>query len=50
MAKLPKKDTITIGPPPRCARHDITLPGLIKTNDITLGKMFQPSNLREIQI
>ena len=38
MAKLAKKDTITIGPPPRCARHDITLPGLIKTNAITLGK------------
>ena len=38
MAKLAKKDTITIGPPPRCARHHITLPDLIKTYAITLGK------------
>ena len=50
MAKLSKKDTITIGPPARCARHDITLPGHIKTNIITLGNMFQPSYLTEIQI
>ena len=32
------KETITIGPPARCARHDITLPGHMKTNIITLGK------------
>ena len=35
---LLKGRTITIGPPARCARHDITLPGHIKTNVITLGK------------
>ena len=29
---------VTIGPPARCARHDITLLGHIKTNIITLGK------------
>ena len=50
MAKLAKKDTITMGPPARCTRHDITLLGHIKTNVITLGNMFQPSYLTEIQI
>ena len=35
---LVKKETITLGPPVRCARHDITLPGDIKTNVKTLGK------------
>ena len=50
IAKLAKNKTITIGPPARCARHDITLPGHIKTNVITLGNMFQPSYLTEIQI
>ena len=45
-----KKETMTIGPPARCARNDITLPGLIKTYVTTLGKMFQPSYLTEIQI
>ena len=44
------KGTITIGPQARCARHDITLLGHIKTNVITLGNMFQPSYLTEIQI
>ena len=43
-------ETITIGPPARCAMHDITLPGHIKTNIITPGNMFQPSHLTEIQI
>ena len=38
IAKLAKKETITIGPPARCARHDITLPGHIKTSVISLGK------------
>ena len=49
MVNLVKKETITIGPLARCARH-ITLPGHIKTNVITLGNMFQPSYLTEIQI
>ena len=30
MANLAKKETITIGPSARCARHDITIPGHIK--------------------
>ena len=30
MVNLAKMETITIGPPARCARHDITLPGHIK--------------------
>ena len=47
---LAKKEAITIGPPSRCVRHDITLPGHIKTNVITLENMFQPSYLTEIQI
>ena len=44
------KRILIIGTPPRCARHDIALPGLIKTNVITLENMFQPSYLTEIQI
>ena len=47
---LLKGRTITIGPPVKCARHDITLPGHIKTNVITLGITFQPSFLTKIQI
>ena len=47
---LVKKETITIGPPARCAMHDITLPGHKHANVITLGNMFQPSYLTEIQI
>ena len=39
MTNLGKKETITIGPPARCARHDITLPSHIKTNVITLGNV-----------
>ena len=50
MANLAKKETITIGPLARCARHDITLPGYIKTNVITPENMLQPSYLTEIQI
>lgn len=52
MAKLAKKDTTIIGPPPRGggARHDIMLPGHQRTNVITLENMFQPSYLMEIQI
>ena len=50
MDNLAKKKSITIGPPARCARHHITLPGHIKTKVITLGNMFQPSYLSEIQI
>ena len=50
MVNLAKKEAITIGPLARCARHEITLPGHIKTNVITLGNMFQPSYLAEIQI
>mgnify|MGYP005845918361 CR=1 FL=1 len=50
MVNLAKRDTITIGPPARFARHDITLPRDIKTNVKTLGNMFQPSYLTEIQI
>ena len=36
MDSLAEKDSITIGPRASCARHDITLPGHIKTNVITL--------------
>ena len=50
MVNLAKRDTITIGPPARCARHDITFPGDIKNNVKTLGNMFQPSYLTGIQI
>jgi hypothetical protein len=50
MAILAKKETITIGPPARCARHDITLPGHTRTNVITIGNMFQPSYPTEIRI
>ena len=32
MVNLAKMETITIGPPAMCARHDITLPGHIRTN------------------
>ena len=35
---LANKVTITVGPLARCARHDITLPGHIGTNVMTLGK------------
>ena len=37
MDNLATKKTITIGPPARCVRHDITLSGHIKTIAITLG-------------
>src|SRR3990170_6898769 len=47
---LQKKETIIIGPPAKCARHDIPLPGYQWTNIITPGIMFQPSCLTEIQI
>ena len=47
---LLKGRTITIGPPARCARHDINLPGHIRTIVVTLGNMFQPSYLTKIQI
>ena len=52
MDNLAEKESIMIGPPDEGggARHDITLPGHIKTNVITLGNMFQPSYLTEIQI
>ena len=50
MANLGKEDTISIGHPAMCARHDIILPGYIKTNVITLGITFQPSFLTKIQI
>ena len=50
MVNLAKEETIIIGPPARCARHDITLPGHIKTNIITLGNMFQPSDLIGVTI
>ena len=39
MDNLAEKESIMIGPSARCARHDITLPGHIKTNIITLGNM-----------
>ena len=44
-----EKETITIGPPARCARHVITLPSHIKTIVITRGNMFPPSYLTQIQ-
>ena len=50
MDNLAEKESITIGPPARCARHDITLPCHIKTIVITLGNMYQPSYLTKIQI
>ena len=45
MDSLAEKDSITIGPRARCARHDITLPGHIKANVISLGNKFKPSYL-----
>ena len=51
MDNLAEKESIMIGPPAGGgARHDITLPGHIKTNVITLENIFQPSYLTEIQI
>ena len=50
MDNLAEKETIMIGPPPRCTGHDITLPGHVKTNVITLQNMSLPSYLTEIQI
>ena len=50
MTNLGKEDTISIGHPAMCARHDIILSGYIKTNVITLGNMSQSSYLTEIQI
>jgi hypothetical protein len=47
---LQKKETKIIGPPAKCARHDITLPGNLRTNVITPGNTFQSSYLTEIQI
>ena len=45
------KEIIMIGPPAGGgARHDIMLSGHQGTNIITLGKLFQPSYLTEIQI
>src|SRR4051812_43515895 len=38
MVNLVKKETIRLGPSARCARHDITLLGYIRTNVMTLGK------------
>ena len=49
MVNLVKKETITLGPTVRCARHDITLPGHVETNVITIGNMSQPSYLTENQ-
>jgi hypothetical protein len=37
MSNLVKKETIIIGPPAKCVRHDITLPVHQRTNIITLG-------------
>ena len=50
MVNLAKEETIIIGPPARCARHDIMLPGHVEINVTTLGDMSQPSYLTEIQI
>ena len=43
MVILAKKETVTLGPPARYARHDITLPGHMRTNAITLENMFKQS-------
>ena len=51
MDNLAEKESIMIGPPARGgARHDIMLPGHQRTNNITPGKLSQPSYLTEIQI
>ena len=50
MDNLAEEETITLGPLVKRARHDITLPGHIKTNVITLENVLQPSYLTEIQI
>ena len=50
MVNLAKMETVSIGPPASCARHDITLLGYTKTNVITLGNMFQPLYLTKIRI
>ena len=47
---LLKRKNLTMVPPARCARYDITLPGYINTNVITFENMFQPSYPTEIQI
>ena len=44
------KEIIMIGPAARGARHDIILLGHQRTNNITPGKLSQPSYLTEIQI
>ena len=52
MDNLAEKESIMIGPPARGggARHDIMLPGHQRTNNITPGKLSQPSYLTEIHI
>ena len=50
MVNLVKKETITLGPPARCARHDITLPSHMRTNVITPENVLQPSYLTGIHI
>ena len=50
MFTLLNRKLITIGPPARCARHDIMLPGHVEINATTPGDMSQPSYLTEIQI
>ena len=51
LVNIAKKETITIGPPARCARHDIIhFTGYRETNIIALVKTSQPSHLPEIQI
>ena len=44
------EENIMMGPPARGAGHDIILPGHQRTNNITTGKLSQPSYLTEIQI
>ena len=50
MVNLAKKEIITKGPLARVLSKDTTLPGYVETNVITLGNMFEPSYLTEIQI
>ena len=50
MDNLAKKETIIIGPTARGVGHEIILPGHIKAQCLTLGNIFQPSYLIEIQI
>ena len=49
MANLAKEET-TLGPPARCARHDITLPGLNSWKNVPTIKSDRDSDLIGVRI